>query len=206
MNREADSSPSREPGGTLSSLARDRTPTAEAKATAGTWSRRGHPGTSRPVPRNPPLLQRQAAHNWMSRPQQGPAFDATLTAPIRRSGHPALYKAATLCRQPCHGPPVRTAELLSLRSLPRKIGVARNGVIWSVPSSPHGNRSSARSNSGAHVPGRPSSSARDSSRSCVITSGGTATPTASSATDVPGSSSPHPPRSTSPGTWPGGAP
>ena len=33
MNREADSSPSREPGGTLSSLARNRTQTAETNAT-----------------------------------------------------------------------------------------------------------------------------------------------------------------------------
>lgn len=39
MNREADSSPSREPGGTLSSLTSNRKRAAEAKATASTRSR-----------------------------------------------------------------------------------------------------------------------------------------------------------------------
>jgi hypothetical protein len=42
-------------------------------------------------------------------------------------------------------------------------------------------------------------------RSCEPSSGGTATPTASLTTGGPGFTSAHPPRWTSPGTWPAGA-
>jgi predicted DNA-binding transcriptional regulator YafY len=65
-----------------------------------------------------------------------------------------------------------------------------------------GNRWSARWSSSAHAHGRPCSSRPGSCRCCKISSGGTATPTASPSTGVPGSASPHRPRWTSPGTWP----
>ena len=73
MNREADSSPSREPGGTLSSLTRNRTRAAETQATPAPAPEEGQCQdlTSHPVPGSPATCRGNRPHITGCRARSG---------------------------------------------------------------------------------------------------------------------------------------
>jgi hypothetical protein len=103
MNREADSSPSREPGGTLSSLIRNRTRAAETKATPA-------PGPDEGQCQDLNLIDAPSCPASENNPVVGQSVRDFFTAKLRRVGVAVISQV-----RPCTAPRSRSSALGSLR-------------------------------------------------------------------------------------------
>ena len=132
MNREADSSPSREPGGTLSSLTRNRTRAAETQATPAPARDEGQCQdlTQPPGPRKSATCRSNRPHITGCRARRRrPTFDATPTARNRR-----YARIATQLITGCSWHPV----IVSCRPIAaaRSRGTSADGAVVAEPHGP----------------------------------------------------------------------